>query len=407
MAKTFELIGKLSIGKESEKFKPYSTDTYPSGWVSNRLFFNVVAGDNRHMLESKGGFYANGSGKVKTFSKSGKDDNGNIVKGEKLEIEWADRFNPEHIENVAEFKKFVIDLDEYGRRYKLEKAVEKKKDGTLTDAELSELGVEDVEKALEDSKKKRKEFIAESDFTEYIYKLISSGKISDRLFRISGNIIDTEYNGKFYRKLEPTRIYLAEKCAVPSSVGQVTVFFNKDSLDANSLKDTKKYYINGFVRDYDGNRKSEIACPIQLVIDTTKDEENENNKKLNNAFVKLFTVKDKLWYEMGVKVKMLNGSQKTDITEDMLTDIQKELLELGAITMDDIRKDLGQDIYGEKIQENVVINVARGYTKGNKKTIYIDKDFTVEPIEIFDKNETKNEDKTSNEDDELVFPDID
>jgi hypothetical protein len=403
MVNTFEFIGKLVIGKESEKFKPYEVITSAKGWVTKRLLFNVIAGDNRHMLESKGGYFKDESGKIFTFSKAGKDDNGNQIKGEKLEVAWKDRFKPEIIENVAEFKKFVVDLEEYGRRFKLEKAVEKKNDGTLIDEELLELGVDDVEKSLEDSKKKRKEFIAEADFTEYLHKVVSSGKINDKLFRVLGNIVDSEYNGKFYRKLVPTRVYLAEKDAKPSSIGQITVFFNKDSLDSNSLKDKKKYYVNGFVRDYDNNRKVEVPCPIQLVIDTTKDEENETNKKLNSMFVKQFTVKDKTWKEIGVKVKMLDGAQKTDITEDMLNDFQKELLELGAITMDDIRKELGKDIYGEKIQEYVIINAARGYTKGRKDTVFIDKDFVVEPVEILEKEHSEN----TESDEEDIFGDVD
>jgi len=402
MSNTFELIGKFFVGKESEKFKPYEVTTSAKGWTTNRFLFNVIAGDNRHMLESKGGYFADGNGKIFTFSKAGKDDNGNQVKGEKLEIAWKDRTKPELIENVAEFKKFVVDLEEYGRRFKLEKAVEKKKEGTLTEDELLELGVDDIEKAFEDSKKKRKEFIAESDFTEYLHKVITSGKVDGRLFRVNGNIVNSEYNGKFYRKLVPNRVYLAEKDAQPSSIGQLTIFFNKDSLDNNSLKDKKKYYINGYVRDYDNNRKMDIPCPIQVVVDTSKDEENETNKKLNNMFVKQFTVKDKVWYELGIKVKMLDGAQKTDITDDMLNDIQKELLELGAITMDDIRKELGKDIYGEKIQELIIINVARGYSKGRKNTVYIDNDFVIQPIEILEK-----ENKPNELDEEDIFQDID
>ena len=142
---TFEFVGKLSIGKESEKFKPYTTESYPSGWTNNKLLFNVVAGDNRHMLESKGGYFANGEGKIYTFSKGGKDAEGNQIKGEKLEILWKNRFDPKQIEKVAEFKKFVIDLEEYGRRYKLERIL----DGTASEKDVEELNVEDINKIME------------------------------------------------------------------------------------------------------------------------------------------------------------------------------------------------------------------------------------------------------------------
>ncbi len=41
--------------------------------------------------------------------------------------------------------------------------------------------------------------------------------------------------------------------------------------------------------------------------------------------------------EYGVIVNMLNGAQRIEITEDMLTDEQKNDLDCGLITMDDIR----------------------------------------------------------------------
>jgi hypothetical protein len=402
MSNTFEFIGKLSIGKESEKFKPYAVNTSAKGWTTHRLLFNVLAGDNRHMLEVSGGYMKDGSGKIYSFSKSGTDDNGARVKGEKLEIAWKDRFDPEIVDNVAEFKKFVVDLEEYGRRYKLEKAVEKLEDGTLTEDILTELGVEDVKKAYEDSLKRRKEFIAESDFADYIYKMITSGKVNDRLFRVNGEIVDSEYNGKFYRKFVPTRIYLAEKGAEISSTGQITIFYNKDSLDSNSLKDKKKYFVNGYVRTYDRTRKADIACPVQLVLDNTK-EDDETVTKFNGLMVKQFTVKDKSWKEFGVKVKILNGSQKVDITDDMLTEFQRDMIELGAMTYDDVRRDLGADVYGEKVQEMVIINAARGYTKGRKDTVYTNQDFVVEPVVIVQEEKT-----TATEDDgEDIFSDID
>jgi hypothetical protein len=114
-----------------------------------------------------------------------------------------------------------------------------------------------------------------------------------------------------------------------------------------------------------------------------------------------FEVKDKTWKEFGVKVRLLDGAQKVDITEDMLTDFQKEMLELEAITMDDIRKEIGGDVYGERVQEIVIVNVAKGYTKGRKDTVYLDSDFEVKAVVP---KETKQENKSS--DDDLDLDDL-
>ena len=376
---TFELVSKMIINKETEKFKPYKVTYFDkSGWVIKELTFNAVAGVNRHMLKLKGGHFKDGHGQVFTLSKGGKSDSGEKIKGEKLQIPWKDRFKPEVIENVAEFKKFIIDLEEYGKRYKLEKAVEKLNENGLTPEELLELGMTDVKAELELSKAKRKEFIDETDFADYLHTLIPTDQVQDKLFKIMGEMLYTEYQGKYYKKLVPNRIYLAEKDAEPSSTAQITIFFNKNSLDDSLLKKTNKYYVNGFIRNYDNDQKKEISAPVTLVIDISKNGDDEKIKKINTLMINQFTVKDKSWKELGVKVRLLDGSQKMEITMDMLNDTQKELLEMEAITLDEIRKEIGGDVYGEKVQEMVIINVAKGYSKGRKDTVMTDSDFVIQ-----------------------------
>ena len=172
----FEMLGRISLGKETEKFKPYNETTYESGWVKKRIMFNAICGDNRHLLIVDAGAFADGHGDVYTFSKGSVDENGKRTKGESLKIPFKDRLTSSKLAEVAEFKKFIFDLEKPNRRYKLEKAAEKIKEGTsLTDEELAELEVEsevDVKTALEKSIKKRHEFISEWDFVDFIKKVI-------------------------------------------------------------------------------------------------------------------------------------------------------------------------------------------------------------------------------------------
>jgi len=161
----FEMIGKFGLGKETEKFKPYSETKYDSGWVKRRIMFNAICGDNRHLLIVDAGSFADGHGDVYTFSKGSVDESGNKVKGESLKIPFKDRLTSKKLVEVAEFKKYVFDLEKPGRRYKLEKAAEKIKEGSsLTDEELKDIGLDnesEVKDALEKSKKKHHEFISE------------------------------------------------------------------------------------------------------------------------------------------------------------------------------------------------------------------------------------------------------
>ena len=74
MAISFEMIGKLTLPKETETFKNYEEKEYASGWVNKTLNMNLISGDNRFMLRARGGYFKNGEGQVYLFSKDTFDD---------------------------------------------------------------------------------------------------------------------------------------------------------------------------------------------------------------------------------------------------------------------------------------------------------------------------------------------
>lgn len=406
----FEMVGKISLGKETEKFKPYSETTYDSGWVKRRIMFNAICGDNRHLLTVDAGAFADGHGDVYTFSKGSVDANGNKVKGESLKIPFKDRLTSPKIAEVAEFKKFIFDLEKPNRRYKLEKAAEKIKEGTsLTDEELKELEIKsetDVKSALEKSNKKRHEFISEWDFVEFIKKVIDSGKYNDKKFYIkgSGNYQYSDKNERVYESYVPTRIYLADEDTEEYCTATINVLFNSESLDDMSVEEKGKYYVNGYMMQYDNNRKANIPCPVTITIPVASGDVSDKDKKKVEAIKRKFSVDDETWKELGVVVKMLNGAQKTEITDDMLTDEQKEDLECGLITLDDIRAELGGSVYGERVQEYQFDKISRGFTKGRNDTVYTDDDMVIRPIkeELPEGTEDLFEEENADEDDDEI-----
>jgi len=153
-----------------------------------------------------------------------------------------------------------------------------------------------------------------------------------------------------------------------------------------SVEEKGKYFVNGWSMEYDNNRKENIPVPMTITF-------SAENEKLATALKKKFTVDDETIKEYGIEVNMLNGAQKSEITEDMLSDEQKEDLELGLITMDDIRKDLGGSVYGERIQEYQFAKVGRGFTKGRNDTAFTADDMIIKPIvdeeteDLFDDDE--------------------
>lgn len=381
------MIGKISLGKETEKFHPYSETTYDSGWVKRRIMFNAICGDNRHLLTVDAGAFSDGHGDVYTFSKGSVDANGNKVKGESLKIPFKDRLTSPKLAEVAEFKKFVFDLEKPNRRYKLEKAAEKIKEGiSLTDEELKELGIEietDVKGELEKSNKKKHEFISEWDFVEFIKKVIDSGKYNDKKFFIRGNAnySYSDKNQKVYENYVPQRIYLADDDAEEYSTATIKMIYGADAVDEMSAEEKGKYYVSGYMMEYDNNRKANIPVPVVVTIPVASTDASDKDKKKVEAIKRKFIVEDDTFKELGIEVNMLNGAQKVEITEDMLTEEQKDDLECGLITLDDIRADLGGNVYGDRVQEYQFAKIARGFTKGRNDTVYTTEDMIIKPIE--------------------------
>lgn len=379
----FEMTGKLNISKETDKFKPYSENHYDSGWVKRRLLFNAVCGDNRHMLAVDDGCWEDGHGEVYTFSKSSVTESGEKKNGELLKIPFKERLTSTKIAEVAEFKKFIFDLEKPGRRYKLEKAAERLREGkNLTDEELKELEIEnetEVTQALEKSNKKRHEFITKWDFAEFIKKVIDSDKYKDSLFFIRGNG-EYSYNtetGVVYESLVPTRIYLAADDAEVSSTATFNILFGSESFDEMSVEEKGKYYVNGHMMEYESRLKKNIPVEVQICFDAAKEDSSDKEKRKVESIKHKFMVDDDSIKEYGVVVNMINGAQKTEITEDMLTDEQRDDLDCGLITMDDIREELGGSVYGDRIKEYQFVKPARGFTRGRQETAYTSEDMIV------------------------------
>jgi len=388
----FEMLGKLGIGKETDKFKPYTENVYDSGWKKTSLRFNAICGDNRHMLQVDAGCWADGHGDIYTFSKATVNEDGTKKKGESFTIPFKDRLTSKKLADVAEFKKFVFDLEEPGRRYKLKNMVDAIKEGKgVTDEQLAEVNLADeaeVNEAYEKSLKKHHEFIYEGDFIEFIKKVIDSGKYKDKKFLIrgNGNYSYSEKNERVYENYVPQRIYLAADDAEEYSTANITLLFGSESLDDMSVEEKGKYYVSGWSMEYDSNRKGNIPVPMTITF-------SAENEKLAKALVKKFTVDDDSIKEYGVEVSMLNGAQRVEITEDMLSDEQKEDLELGLITLDDIRKDMGGSVYGDRIQEYQFLKVGRGFSKGRNDTAYTADDMVIKSVvdeetdDLFDDDE--------------------
>lgn len=349
MANVFNFIAKISLPKETEKFKPIEKKTFGSGWENNTVKFNAISGTNRVLVMCQGGKWNTDSkNTVKTFSKSTTDANGNVTKGAAIEIPWAKRLDKAEVEKVAGFKKFVVDTGDYKERYKLQDLVKAFENGTVTDEQMETLDVhtlEDAKAALEKSQAKRREFISEWDFAEFVAKLVSSDKYKNKLFNISGNY-EVQYSAdkdRFYTNYHVNRITLAADDAEPKTEMKVDFFYGESCWDDSNFEEAHRVMVNGFFGYYDSNLKKNGFQNVSVAI-------REENEKKRNALKRKFTVDEGI-KQIGLTLSVIEGAEVIELTMDMLDDETREDIECGLLDWDTVKKELGGRAIGDRISE--------------------------------------------------------
>ena len=350
MANVFNFIGKISLPKESDKFHPIEKRNFQSGWENLTVKFNCISNTNRILCMTQGGRWHDEkkNSVIKTFSKSTTDANGKVTKGEKIEIPWNKRFDEDQIAKVAGFRKFVVDTGDYKMRYKLQDLVKAFENGTVTDEMIEQVGIdnlEDAKVALEKSQAKRKEFLSEWDFAEYMIKVCQSEKLKDKLFNISGNY-EVQYSAekdRFYTNYHVNRVTLAAEDAEPNTEMKVDFYFGEDAWDDSTYEETGKCFVNGWFDYYDNNLKKNGFQNVVVVI-------REDNEKKRNALKRKFSVDDGI-KQIGLTLSVIEGAERVELTVDMLSEEDKEDLECGLVEWDDLKKAYGGSVVGDKVSE--------------------------------------------------------
>jgi hypothetical protein len=349
MADIFNFTGRIALGKDSEKFHPIERKDFQSGWTNTTVKFNCISGTNRVLCVAQGGKWVDDKkNSVKTFSKSTTDANGKVTKGEKIEIAWAKRFDADQIAKVAGFKKFVVDTGDYKMRYKLQDLVKAFESGSVTDEMMEQAGIdnlEDAKSALEKSQAKRREFVAELDFAEFVAKLANSDKYKDKLFNISGNY-EIQYNSdknQFYTNYHVNRITLAPEDAEAKTELKVDFYYGEDAWDDSNYEETGKCMVNGWISYYDSNLKKNGFRDIVVVI-------REENEKKRNALKRKFTCDEGI-KQIGLTLSVIDGAEVIELTMDMLDDETREDIECGLLDFEDVKRELGGRAIGDRISE--------------------------------------------------------
>lgn len=390
----FEILGTLSIGKESDSFKPYSNDKFASGWMKRQLILNVNAGTSRHSLRLEDGCWEDGHNDVFLFTKGGQDEDGNRIKGEKLVIKFKERLTSSKLPEVAEFCKHIIDLEIPGKRKAIKEAITKYKNGEdFLESELTALGVtapSELEEALAKSEKKRHEFVSPWDYMEFLHKVATNEKLANKKFLIRGNVVSeyNDYNGKFYTSLVPQRIYLADDDAEEKATANIEFYFGNDSMDETLFDEKGAVYVNGFTLgkySKKGEKTRGVWSPYQLALrkkqpcgDEAKD---ANIDKIFEKYKSMLSNEDDTYKKANIIVDMINGAEKVAVTMDDLPEGLQDLVLFGEITFEQAAREVGGSVYGDKVVEQRFVSFQRGHLRGAEDTTYGEDTFAVPTAE--------------------------
>lgn len=338
------------VGKIRKIKDGYSEQEFSGGLTKRQLRFMAVCGNSTQWLEVSALVWKDEK-KNKVYTLKSVEG----AKDEKQTVEWANRLKPDVVATVPGYKRFVVDTDTFAKRKELE------------DAGLAE--------ELEKSKNKRKEFIHESDFIDYLIKVLNNEKSKDMIFRINGTV-EYSYGSKknmYYRSFVPQKIFRVTDDTAQGCSGTMKLYFAEGAVDDTLVDETGDYIINAFVDYYDQNAKMTAFAPVSVKIN--------KDHKMANGFKKRFSKAegDEI-KELGVGVDFINGAQTVDITMDMLSDEQKESIEDGMVTFEEIQAELGGKAFGERVTEIRLIGLMKGYSSGVQDTMYSIEDLRKKPI---------------------------
>lgn len=233
------------------------------------------------------------------------------VDNEKMDVDWDDRFDEDIIEKVANYRKYIVDLgDEHGGR---------------------------------------QEFITAYDMIEHLREYLPN---YDGRVVVTGQFTRDWYAKKktYFSKFRIQNVFAAPEERKNRLLLTMDLFYNKSSLDDSDFDENKKMILDCYIEQYINKDEGRKYVPIQVVFSGTKyDLENEKHKKLFDYKMKYIKVKNKNMVHIPWEIVLLRGAEEAEFDESMLTDSQREQVELGIKSVDDFRPK--GNIYGDRIDE--------------------------------------------------------
>lgn len=364
MANSVDMICRLSIGKDTEKYHPYINRVSDSGWETKILKLSAKAGDSMHTLSLKG-FHNTNAGADDTFTiftKSQYDSEGNVIKeSERETVNYEDRNDPDILKRASNMSKFVIDLATPEQR-KVRNAIARKvrNKETLTDEDFKSLGVDnedDAKKAFKALKNLHHEYLHCGDYIDFIKEMIDGGQYANKKFHIVHCPVVYQYNLKhadgqplFYESFEPNSIYLADDDAIEYAEQSFEFLFNGESLDTSSKKDGQLFLDGWVINRYDSTlKKTSVPVPLRVVYHVPTNEDLRE-KQISYLEKKFKARRDEIKM-IKLTCDVINGSPRAEVTYEMLSEEQKERHDLWGVSLEELAREMGGYVRGPRVHE--------------------------------------------------------
>lgn len=339
----FTFIGEISYSKK-DGGTPLVKGAIKEGspWSKKALKIGIVDDDKNVGYPFMEYLYRTKDGTVKLFDSENK---GHDVLIENLA-------NQSSIDLVPEMSRIILDFEEdfelkkeYTKDIYASREIRNKE--VITDEDKEKL--ENHQKNLKEKAKNRFEVAHMDTAIDILNKKLP--ELEGKRVKISGTVNLNYYNENTRLEYVPNRIEMAQ----PNEKSNLTIT-SKVFYDENSLTDdeeNKRIVINAyFGQKY---KKQEKLYPIQLILDYNKlDLENDTHKAMLNFLKSHFDCEDcEAIYNNKFLLKVINGREKVEFSEECLTEQQKQAIAFGLNTLDDFRPRGG--VYGERIQEIRII----------------------------------------------------
>ena len=231
---------------------------------------------------------------------------------EKMTVDWDERTDEDVISQVANYRKYVVDLGEdFGGRQEFI---------TMYDA---------------------MQYLNEN-LRDYNGKIMVTGQLSREWYAKKGVYMD---------KYKFQNVYAVDESEYKNRLGLVIdIFYNKNSIDKSDFKKDKKIYLNGYIEQYINKDEGKKYVPMQFVFSAAKyNMDDEKHKKLFDYKMSYLDVSNKNMVHIPWEVVLIRGAEEAEFNESMLTDKQKQQIELGLKTLEDFRP--RGTIVGDKVNE--------------------------------------------------------